>query len=264
VLCSWFHTETAALRSPDTLCRAVLSLGTLCRGQPRPDLTAIGVPEAIPTLVSLLESADTDVLIHLYWSLAYIFDDHHDHHPTRVRDILINEVPLLTHYPAPLIGIVMEYYPSGIRSAVQATPLVGGVVKLLSHTSVSIREPALRVLNNIATYSDDEKQIDDFLRTPTLAVAGNNGNGTTLALLHRMLRNESDLFIHKSVCSILLWITANGSTEHIRLVISHGNLYNELIKSMAILMALATAVVLVIIKIKIQTTKIIVMVCSVK
>jgi len=104
-----------------TLRNATWTLSNFTRGKPAPDFEL--VRPGIPTLASLAQSDDIDVLTDACWALSYLSDGDDD----KIQ-------------------------------AVIDTDIVGRLVHLLSHPNASILTPALRTLGNIVTGNDQQTQ----------------------------------------------------------------------------------------------------------
>lgn len=100
---------------------AAWTLSNLCRGKPAPQFDIVS--KALPTLASLINNDDEEILTDACWTLSYLSDG---------SSVNINAV-----------------LNSGVAER---------VVELLSHSSFLVQTPALRTVGNIVT--GDDKQTD--------------------------------------------------------------------------------------------------------
>ncbi|CAM9615020.1 unnamed protein product [Ectocarpus fasciculatus] len=107
--------------TPSLLRNCVWALSNMCRGKPQPD-TALLAP-ALPVLLKLLSSDDSEVLVDTCWALSYLSDGTTE----RIETVI----------------------SSGVA---------GPLTALLQHGDSNVVTPALRTLGNFVTGSDAQTQ----------------------------------------------------------------------------------------------------------
>ncbi|CBJ31635.1 conserved unknown protein [Ectocarpus siliculosus] len=107
--------------TPSLLRNCVWALSNMCRGKPQPDMSLLA--PALPVLLNLLSSDDSEVLVDTCWALSYLSDG------------------------------TTERIETVISSGV-ARPLTA----LLQHGDSNVVTPALRTLGNFVTGSDVQTQ----------------------------------------------------------------------------------------------------------
>jgi len=120
---------------PSLLKNATWAVSNLCRGKPEPPFDLVS--PVLPTLKTLLQHKDDDVLQDACWALSYLSDGEND----KVQAVID-------------AGVVPR------------------LVELLMHTSYSVKTPALRTLGNVVTGDDHQTQVvlDHNVLIPFLAL----------------------------------------------------------------------------------------------
>ncbi|KAH3765783.1 importin alpha [Pelomyxa schiedti] len=189
---------------------ATWAFSNLCRGKPAPDFTALR--PALPTLCSLLQYNDMDVLTDALWGLSYLTDG--------------GDIP---------------------NQAILEANICKVVVPLLSVNNINMQIPAMRALGNIVTGSHAQTQgvIDagilpamvPLLKNPKKCikkeacwVLSNIAAGTrdqVLALINSNLipplvscMTNSDREIEKEACWAICNAVAGVGQEHIGYLVS--------------------------------------------